>query len=251
VNNLLYSFHVHDKRTGANLRVYHFLKAEHGLDDVRQRRIKVAQIDRLNDPFEFLGVASRDAAVRQRYRNLKDALAKQMGVLCFSQNWRNPVQWSHYAEHHRGLCLGFDITPTVNFRKVNYVERRLKAPSKRRDKAENVRHMIEILTTKFRHWEYEQEYRLFVPLPSIDEKTEFYWHDFADGLRLSEIVIGARSALTHRDVLDALGQSDGSVPVRKARLAFQSFSVVTQKDARRWHYTIASASRLGERVSGR
>jgi hypothetical protein len=64
------------------MRIYHFLKAEHGLDDIRQRRLKLAMIDRLNDPFEFLGVASKDSKVRRQYRSLKDGLAKYMGLHC-------------------------------------------------------------------------------------------------------------------------------------------------------------------------
>jgi hypothetical protein len=88
--------------------------------------LKLALIDSLNDPFEFLGVASRDSNVRRQYRFLKDGFARYMGLLCFSENWRNPVQWSHYAERHRGICLGFDVSPTVELRKVVYVDERLK-----------------------------------------------------------------------------------------------------------------------------
>jgi hypothetical protein len=43
-----------------NMRVYHFLKPEHALAAIRDQRLKLAEIDKLNDPFEFLGVASRD-----------------------------------------------------------------------------------------------------------------------------------------------------------------------------------------------
>ena len=93
------------------MRVYHFTNAPYGLDNLQRKRLKIATIEQLNDPFEVLGVALQDAAIRDRYKKLKQGLADYMGLLCFSANWSNPVQWSHYADHHRGICLGFDVSP--------------------------------------------------------------------------------------------------------------------------------------------
>jgi hypothetical protein len=36
------------------VQVFHFVNAEYGLDDIERRRLKVAQISGLNDPFEFM-----------------------------------------------------------------------------------------------------------------------------------------------------------------------------------------------------
>ena len=87
------------------MRVYHFINAKFGLQAIRRRRLKIARISELNDPFEFLQVASKNPKTRARYQYVKRALSEYMGLLCFSENWRNPVQWSHYAESHRGICL--------------------------------------------------------------------------------------------------------------------------------------------------
>ena len=92
------------------MRLYHFLNAEYGLLDMRYRRLKIARINELNDPFEFLGVATKSRHLRQRYHRLKDALNDYLGLVCFSANWNNPVQWSHYADCHKGLCLDFEVS---------------------------------------------------------------------------------------------------------------------------------------------
>jgi hypothetical protein len=42
------------------MRVFHFVPAKHGLSDIRHRRLKIATLRELNDPFEFLGVDLRD-----------------------------------------------------------------------------------------------------------------------------------------------------------------------------------------------
>jgi hypothetical protein len=41
------------------LRVYHFTSAEFAKDDIVHRRVKVARISELNDPFEFLALQVR------------------------------------------------------------------------------------------------------------------------------------------------------------------------------------------------
>lgn len=86
------------------MRVFHFISEQFGLEDIRRRRLKIATLNELNDPFELFGVNLSDEALRQAFRAMKHELAFKRGLLCFSRNWHNPVQWSHYAAKHTGLC---------------------------------------------------------------------------------------------------------------------------------------------------
>ena len=134
---------------GCYMRVYHFTKAVYGLEAIRRRRLKIARISELNDPFEFLQVASRNPKTRARYQYVKRALSEYMGLLCFSENWSNPVQWSHYANSHCGICLGFDVVSSAEMQKVRYVKNRIR-PNLRAMKAMGdaaVAHMLDHLTT--------------------------------------------------------------------------------------------------------
>ena len=218
------------------MRLYHFINVEYGMQDIRRRRIKVATIDQLNDPFELLGVASRDHEIRRRYSRLKRGLAQYMGLLCFSANWKNPVQWSHYADHHRGLCLGFDISADVH--PVVYADRRLRPDVRTMSAAgEAARaHMLRILTTKFRHWAYEQEHRLFVRLSDKDPENGLYFFDFGDMLQLRAVIVGANSVVTRKEAKEAIGDLS-HVKCFKARLAFRTFTVVQQRDDLLWKYS--------------
>lgn len=91
------------------MRAYHFLKHGYGLEAVRRRRLKIARISALNDPFEFMSFSLRRRGDRQLFEHWRDGMDKDHGLLCFSSRSTNPVQWSHYAENHTGVCLGFDI----------------------------------------------------------------------------------------------------------------------------------------------
>jgi hypothetical protein len=105
---------------GIHIRLYHFLSAEHALEDIAKRRIKISEIKQLNDPFELVCVYQKDQGLRQALRVYKMAINARYGVLCFSKHWHNPVLWSHYADKHRGICLGFDIDSQC-VRPVTYV----------------------------------------------------------------------------------------------------------------------------------
>jgi hypothetical protein len=65
--------------------------------------------------------------------------------------------------------------------------------------------VIEILTTKFRHWAYEQEYRVFPQLEEKDRRGRFFF-EFKDGLVLKEVIVGHRSAITRAELTRALGK---------------------------------------------
>lgn len=215
------------------MRLYHFLNAEYGLLNIRQRRLKIARISELNDPFEFLGVATKSASLRRSYQHLKDGLNDYMGLVCFSANWNNPVQWGHYADRHRGLCLGFEVTAEAH--KVTYVAERLLArPSAMKSEGSDAEgHVTEILTTKFEHWSYEDEYRLFPQLQDQDPNG-LYFLEFNDQVALREVIVGHRSRISRSEIAQALGPLAPQAISYKARLAFRSFDVVRQKNDRLW-----------------
>jgi hypothetical protein len=230
------------------MRVYHFSKAVHGLEAIRKRRLKIARISELNDPFEFLQVASTNPRTRARYQYVKRALSEYLGLLCFSENWSNPVQWSHYAEGHSGICLGFSVRRSAEMRKVRYVKNRI-SPNLRVMKAMGEAaeaHMFDLLTLKFEHWQYEQEHRLFVRLDTKEEESGLYFFDFgaSDMVKLREVIVGAQSQISRQEVAEALGDLAPEVVVRKARLAFRSFEVVTQRNQDLWR---PSRRRIGLR----
>jgi hypothetical protein len=217
------------------MRVYHFVNLKFGLDDIRRRHLKIATLKELNDPFELFGINLADPALRQAFRRMKDQISLKRGLLCFSRGWRNPVQWSHYAEKHSGLCLGFDI-PDANLGEVNYSGRRLAVATERFLDPSQVdeKNMVKFLFTKFSHWRYENEVRCFVKLEDKDQKTGLFFADFSKKLILKEVIVGAESNLERATLNKALGGLASGVEVFKARLAFASFRVVRQRKENLW-----------------
>lgn len=217
------------------MRVFHFVTEEFGLEDLRRRRLKIATLHELNDPFEFFGVSLADAALRRAFQEMKDQLASNRGLLCFSRDWHNPVQWSHYAAKHTGLCLGFDI-PDEHLGPINYSRKRLVVEVERfRDPRQLDPDTVRtFLFTKHSHWRYENEVRCFVALEDKDPEKNLYFADFSDKLRLATVIVGAQSSVTRQILTNALGELAPSIETFKVRLAFKSFRVVRQRNAKLW-----------------
>jgi hypothetical protein len=216
------------------MRVYHFVSRDYGLEDIQKRRIKIATIGDVNDPFELVP-SSRNEIIRWRFRIWREQFDQQFGMLCFSRSWRNPVQWSHYAVKHTGLCLGFDI-PENLLTKVRYSSTRLQA---RVDVIEGSgpnaqKEMLKVLSTKYAHWRYESEMRLFTRLNERDPDTGLYFASFSRRMSLREVIVGPLSALTRDELLDALSTLLRRVEVYKARLAFRTYSVTRQLNPELW-----------------
>ena len=217
------------------MRVFHFINAEYGLENLRKRRLKIATLMELNDPFELFGVNLVNEAMRHAFRVMKEELATKRGLLCFSRGWHNPVQWSHYAAKHTGLCLGFDV-PDECLGPVTYSRKRLvvEAESLLRPRQLTPEVAIKFLFTKYAHWRYENEVRCFVTLEEKDTEKDMYFAPFSEKLQLAMVIVGAQSTISRKDIRDALGKLAPSVEAFKARLAFRSFRVVRQRKSSLW-----------------
>lgn len=202
------------------------MRLNDGLSAIKDKRLKISRLDRLNDPFEFLSIDLRDREKRRGLMRAKAEIAKNNGLLCFSKNWHNPVLWSHYADKHRGLSLGFDV-PVEKIRHVAYVDSRLPWPDKLSEEFTK-----QLLFTKFAHWSYEDEYRAWA---SLEEKVvDEYYANFSEQLVLKQLLVGAESKITRAEIDDILGDIKGAVEVFKVRAAFSSFRIVRNKDELLW-----------------
>ena len=156
-------------------------------------------------------------------RNTKKQVAGMFGMLCFSLTWQNPLLWSHYADKHRGLALGFDIDSS-HMKSVNYVEDR---PAIGTDV--DITTVHDLLYTKYIDWKYEQEVRVFTSLDEVDPASGLSFADFKNNCVLREVIVGALSDVNESELREILGTPLQDVTLTKVRLAFNSFKIVQNK----------------------
>ncbi len=209
------------------MRAYHLTTEHWALESMRLRRLKLAMLEDMNDPFELLGIELMTPEDRAFFQEeLKPEMNRTIGVLCFSRKWNNPVLWSHYADKHRGLCLGFDI-PDQLVKEVTYVGRRLKAEIENTTFSdENSSPRYRLITTKYKHWQYEDEVRLIFQLEHVQCEGSNYFIPYCDVLVLREIVVGLRSRLTNQHLLATLSPEDAGVSIIRSCLAPRSYNVL-------------------------
>ncbi len=213
------------------MRLYHFTTQEFGLLALQNRRLKIARISELNDPFEFLSWNIRDRATRARMRAWKAAQNEDWGILCFSQTWTNPLLWGHYAKKHQGVALGFDVPDTDLYSPVRYLTERTPFPKGRELNGDDLEH---VLLSKFEAWSYESEHRCFCRLADCIREGPLYFERFSETLQLRQVIVGDLATVSRAELAAALGPQAPAVETFKARPAFGSFDVVQNRDAKLW-----------------
>ena len=153
-----------------------------------------AKPDTLNDPFEcqmlFPDVLesiwrhhSMDDSEKIKIEEGLEEQLRETGICSFSQTRQNQLMWAHYADEHKGFCIGFDeskLKATSERFHSQIVEYQSQLPYKgiiRRIKEceknppadrtlQNSAHAIagdilsSIIGIKYTNWEYEKEVRL-------------------------------------------------------------------------------------------
>jgi hypothetical protein len=207
------------------MRVYRYLNEEFALDAIQENRLKMGRLFELNDPADCNPVLvggpdqKSDEANEIFAKKYFEELPFDVGVLCFSETVSDPVIWSHYADSHKGIAVGYDIPEfgsVVNLTKVEYKEER---PVIDYADAESMRtgldpfaFMHKVVHHGFRHkapsWGYEKEHRIFLALDSGLIKMHGA-HYFLHNMRPDVVVLGLRCRLTVKDIRRALRHQDG------------------------------------------
>ena len=96
------------------------------------------------------------------FNNELEELRNKMGVCCFSSVNDNLIMWSHYADHHKGLVLKFDVAILEKYftiiKKVRYTDKIDTV-----DYDESPEKIIKkLLSQKSTHWKTEKEIRIIV-----------------------------------------------------------------------------------------
>lgn len=212
------------------MKLYHLLPTQFALQNLKYRRLKIAQINDMNDPFELIAADHSNKEERSIWRGWKKSQEDKWGVLCFSKTWRNPVLWSHYGDRHKGMCLGFEVADDL-LMPVRYTKKRIKI-----DIAQylalgklDTKLMSTLLRTKFFDWRYEKEVRTFAELEIKDQETGLFFCDFYEKMKLVEVIAGPLCDEEEETIRSFLHLEDSGVKLTKSRLAFQSFDVVENK----------------------
>ena len=205
------------------IRVYKFIDARWGLTALCDRRLKISEVPHTNDPWELFPFEILNSYHEQASKKARDHIAKLAGILCFSVRWNHPMMWSHYADNHTGICLGFDLPrDPLKVLQVQYEPRLQPFPEKREDVNENL--AKKVLVLKNSCWAYENEYRWF---PSVQERSHGRAYvNFGDELQLREVLLGKNCELELPSIKRMVAEEPNSVEVRSVTCSKRKYEMV-------------------------
>lgn len=179
------------------------------------RQLWYASPASLNDPFEgessfneVLDAVWRNypfpVETREIYRQKIETQLAKTGVCSFSKARKNQLMWSHYADEHKGVCIGFreqllrpkgsniaaiDVTYQDDYPFKEIIERfhfyeKYPGANNRESVAGDI--LYSVLATKYSSWKYERERRLVFCRSEAKEFEPKAVNSVAFGLRMNE-----------------------------------------------------------------
>jgi hypothetical protein len=214
------------------MRLYYYTAKQWGLKSLWEQRLKVGWYEDLNDPFELLPFNQTNRQERSQISQIVGTLAKNHGVICFSETWTTALMWAHYGDKHKGICLGCDIDSSDLLTKIEYTNERLPSPLDRDKPNWGIDEKMIGACLKYKHsgWAYEREHRLRARLD--EERDGIYFLPFNSQVKLREVIIGARCTLTAVEIAETFrGKPDYDVRIRTARAAHGNFRMCVDRTA--------------------
>ncbi|MDF7824875.1 DUF2971 domain-containing protein [Pontiellaceae bacterium B12227] len=128
---------------------------------------KLSGKDASSDIAMFNSLAGQDESVS--ISGLMEQLQHHIdahGICCFSKLWNSILMWSHYADKHTGICIGYDDTrDNGELCEVKYSTHYPELHVNETDTCDGLQTFKEkYLLTKSADWIYENEYRLIDPI---------------------------------------------------------------------------------------
>ena len=231
------------------IKLYRYLPDEAAIKTIESRSFRVSRLTDLNDPFEWrFGFEGCPPELEPLINNSVDGYIElashDQGIISFSGKLKDPILWSLYANHHRGVAFeiigkkiseaGDGITFEVNEHRhenlfeVEYDKPRIVLPFQTFHQIpdqEKLEKMKDFFKRKSESWRYEKEFRWVIGLEAcIPYGGRFFWK-IPPGL-IARVIIGFRSSTSELYVRRALNLNGfQDIKIARAQLSQTSYEV--------------------------
>ena len=163
------------------------------LDDIRSEALALGFSPDFYHFFHVAFAKTRDMLIE----SLPKRANQDMGIACFSEVYNSILMWSHYAEFHKGIVIGYKIKLLPELTKVVYDRKRYVVPLYREKDPDWAKRLS---ATKFLDWSYEREWRCLVPTARLSISTKGNFHVLHHEPRtIDHIIMGINIDKTLRD----------------------------------------------------
>ncbi len=143
------------------------------------------------------------------------------GFTCFTEKWNNRLMWAHYAQSHKGVCIGFRTRPRLqeivvplagNCLPVRYGQLRPEMSVKEVMQATlGTERIKNVVLSKDEVWSYEKEWRYLSQIHPKAKLSEGGLKVNLGSNEIVEIIFGLRSNdETEAKIYDMIAKSEKS-----------------------------------------
>ncbi len=158
----------------------------------------------------------------EAHDRLKEYLINTFGIFSMTKNKTDILMWSHYANSHKGFCVGINKSALslINFtqlKSIDYSNSFPKRPMFVKHEDSN-KYLLKLVATKSKHWEYEDEIRFisFKPRSVVVMPTDF----------IQEIIFGASMSDEHKkEITDLRNKKYPTAKIFQAELDRNKFKI--------------------------
>lgn len=238
---------------------YHYTKFDIAIDEILLKQtLLFSTPETFNDPFdcneklfkinfddflvdEVISNYSNQISRQERRkfkRDLKDPktlsniLIKERNkfkIACFSEINNEILMWSHYADKHSGICIGFNFPPKYEEKFILSTVKYIDQIKPMDGKADVERVILYWLTSKSIRWNYEQEIRAITKTKSQDNHELIHF----DSKYIKEIIFGCN--VTDKKVNYAISKIKHSsldlnkIEIKRMRIDESNFLLKVEK----------------------
>jgi hypothetical protein len=166
------------------------------------------------------GLLFDETHIAQQDKKMSEILERTIGIYSLTTERNNFLMWSHYANSHKGICIGFDTMVLTDYvtkflGKVTYQK---DLPKYRLFEVFN-ESFRRVYLTKSRIWQYEQEYRL-VKMFGVQQMVKIP----LDGI--VEVILGCNVPQEEKELVQSIiSMNNPNCELYEARLSKTKFAL--------------------------
>jgi hypothetical protein len=132
---------------------------DYTISNMLESSIYMSSPNDFNDPYDSLICNAISPTLNESLQKI----SSKYFVSCFSERWDSILMWSHYADHHKGICIQYDFT--LKYRKkenVIYPDIHPVIYTNSVYKLSEGNNLSICILKKAKDWKYEKEWRIII-----------------------------------------------------------------------------------------
>ncbi len=160
------------------------------------------------------------------WEEFRNEASKEVVFCSFSKKKDDILMWSHYADEHKGMVIGFDASYFNCLWEIQYQDQRVLIPLTSMLNPINRKKTAEmIIRTKYTTWKYEKEWRQIIPTSMVNSNGDILTRRFEPDA-VKSIILGYKvDNVQEAQIISLQAKYPNCETIQHAKLSKQNFAL--------------------------